>query len=442
MEQGKGHCKHGEFNLMEGCERCIEEARMEREALKNASRIMAGDTSAVEPLLKAVNLPSAIVKVRYFSEQTQELSAREYTYYSVDRLKVGDIVMVPVRDTTGKAQVTAIDVAESEIVAFKDKVKTIPAGSRLVSQIPDGKPGDEWKAIKPLGPLTGAGPYGVQEEYHCPADCVFYRPSGGPWDNPEIGGCAKEGGVPSDGSFQNNPSLGTLAMYEARPPRGGVVIEPQEFPTAVVRIAPGKDSKVVQLLTEIMRIKEWADKLVVASIPDARKATDDLSIMGRLKKAVEEKRQEYVGPLNTHVKAVNDSFKLLSGPLEIADKTARSKVTAFNLEMQHRQREAEEVNRAAIEIARKQAELHQGEFTVDITPVEVVEAPRLTRTEMASSGLADNWKWKVVDMSLVPREYLVVDSAMLNAIAKKHHDSKPVAGIEFYNEPGLRVYNK
>jgi len=72
-----------------------------------------------------------IVKVQYYSETTEELSPREYTYYSADPLKVGDIVIVPVRDTTGKAKVSAIDVTESEIAAFRDKVKTIPAGAAI-----------------------------------------------------------------------------------------------------------------------------------------------------------------------------------------------------------------------------------------------------------------------------------------------------------------------
>ncbi len=72
-----------------------------------------------------------IVKVQYYSMTTGELSPREYSYYSIDRLAVGDIVTVLVRDTTTKAKVTAVDVPEAEIAAFKDKMKTIPAGSVL-----------------------------------------------------------------------------------------------------------------------------------------------------------------------------------------------------------------------------------------------------------------------------------------------------------------------
>jgi hypothetical protein len=71
-----------------------------------------------------------IVKVKYYSETTGELSGREYSYRVTDEVKVGDHVMAPIRgDSQAKAVITAIDVPEEEIKAFADKVKTIFVGS-------------------------------------------------------------------------------------------------------------------------------------------------------------------------------------------------------------------------------------------------------------------------------------------------------------------------
>ena len=68
-----GTCqKHGEFILTKGCLECL--------AVK-----------------------TNIVKVRYYSETVDELSNREYTYFAEDPLQVGDVITVPVRDTTAKA---------------------------------------------------------------------------------------------------------------------------------------------------------------------------------------------------------------------------------------------------------------------------------------------------------------------------------------------------
>ena len=109
----KGLCKHGGFVLTEGCPQCIEKRTGE----------------GIPPGM----LDTTLIKVQYYSETTGGVKPREYTYYSVDRVAVGDIVTVPVRDTgaTVKAMVSAIDVPEAEIASFKDKVKTIPAGSVL-----------------------------------------------------------------------------------------------------------------------------------------------------------------------------------------------------------------------------------------------------------------------------------------------------------------------
>ena len=85
----------------------------------------------------------------------------------------------------------------------------------------------------------------------------------------------------------------------------------------------------------------------------------------------------------------------------------------------------------------------KGEHTVDLTEVEKPdEAPRRVSTEVATSGLRKNWKWEVVDFSIVPDEYKVIDSSQLSAIARKHHDQKQIPGIRFYSEDGLNVRSR
>jgi len=82
-------------------------------------------------------LQTNIVKVRYFITD-DETSYQEYSYLTEGRLNVGDIVDVPVKSGHARARVSAIDVPESEIEAFKDKVKTIPFGAILGPNIPTG----------------------------------------------------------------------------------------------------------------------------------------------------------------------------------------------------------------------------------------------------------------------------------------------------------------
>ncbi len=67
-----------------------------------------------------------LVKVHYLGDT----SSREYIYWSVDTLTLGDIVLVPVPDGTARAKVISVDVSEHAIRAFRDKMKTIPMGTK------------------------------------------------------------------------------------------------------------------------------------------------------------------------------------------------------------------------------------------------------------------------------------------------------------------------
>ncbi|GAH61866.1 unnamed protein product, partial [marine sediment metagenome] len=56
-------------------------------------------------------------------------------------------------------------------------------------------------------------------------------------------------------------------------------------------------------------------------------------------------------------------------------------------------------------------------------------------TDMGSSGMVDHWKYEIIDLKLIPREYMLPDSVLLGNTAKKYHDQKEVPGVRFYNEP-------
>jgi len=232
------------------------------------------------------------------------------------------------------------------------------------------------------------------------------------------------------------------AIEESRKWREGhledQVLEPIKSATAVIKIAPGMNPDVVKLLNEVMIIKEYADKRVITSGEEDKNATNDLVLMRNLADKIEDKRKEYTVPLNTHLGNINSAFKLLSEPLAQSIKITREKATAYKVEQERRQREQEEINRKRMEAAEAEMKL-KGELTESVNLIEVEEAPKHTRAELGTSGLMDVWKYEVTDFAALPDEYKVVDTAMLNSIAKKHHDQKQIPGVRFYNEPTLQT---
>lgn len=212
----------------------------------------------------------------------------------------------------------------------------------------------------------------------------------------------------------------------------------EEPNTVMVKVKPDLDAEVTTIYTEALKLQEYATARVIATAEDLKPATDDLSIIAKVKKALEEKRREYLKPLQDHVKEINEVFKILMQPIEQADRVTRSKILAFQAEQDRIRREQEEINRLRLEAAQKEATLKDGEITESVDLVEVSpEAPKRVSTEMGTVGQRMIRKWEPVDMSQVPEEYKILDSAKITKVVKAGIPSIP--GIRIYEEPILTV---
>ena len=205
---------------------------------------------------------------------------------------------------------------------------------------------------------------------------------------------------------------------------------------------PSADAEVMSFYNEAIRLREYAEARVIATNDDLKPANDDLTIIARVKKGMEEKRKDYLSPFQNHVKEVNETYKTLMEPVEQADKITRNKILAFRTEQKRKRREAEAIEDAKMALARREAELKGGEITIDLTPVEKPEAaPDRIRTEMGTSGIRDNWKWEVTDISLVPREYLMINAGMLTPIVKASKGKIVIPGVRIFNEPIIAYHS-
>jgi len=464
MQEGKGHCRHGEFILTDGCPQCIEENRH--------------GTAGIMPEPEAKELISPIVKVQFFSESTGEISPREYTYFSEAPLKVGDIVSVPVRTSITKAKVSAVDVDESEIAAFKDKVKTIPAPkvptdpASCMRDNVAGAPSEELENLTAVcGAITKATGNTVAETVE--ATKLFGETLSDAEDprivdtkinlcdtcisQPEYPMCSPRDvgygdGVGNDNIIKcENYKEGPIFNFEPDPevlPPGGLA-EAAEAAGAEVTVVeaqvamdvwkPGEDVEARGYYSEGVRLLDFAHCRVIATAEDAELANDDLSLISKLKKAMENKRKSLLDPLKIKADDIRETYNYLMGPVLGADKITRDKMKAHNADQERIRAEQEMINALRLEAAQKEAALSgTGEIAESVNLVEVMPAPKKNvTTGLGSTGQRNDWKFEVVDESAIPREYLMVDTVMLNSIARGHHDKKPVAGIRFFNEPTI-----
>ena len=213
----------------------------------------------------------------------------------------------------------------------------------------------------------------------------------------------------------------------------------KEKPTALI-LRPGEDVEARSYFEQAQRLLVYAEGRVIITLEDNKAASDDLTIISKVKKGMSEKRKEYLDPILGQAEAIRETYNYLMSPVLEADKITRQKMLDYRVEQERKRSEAEAIEAEKLELARREAELKGGEITIDLTPIGKPEAvPNVIRTEMGSSGQRDNWQWEVTDINQVPREYLMINAGMLTPIVKASKGKIVIPGITISNKPIIAV---
>jgi len=208
--------------------------------------------------------------------------------------------------------------------------------------------------------------------------------------------------------------------------------------TTALASRPGADAEVINYYFESIKLRAYAADRVIASTEDMKVATDDLAVIARLKKAMEERRKEKVKPHQDEIKAINATYEFLMEPILNADQVTRRKLLIYQAEQDKRRAEQERINQMRMEAAQKEAALNGGEISESVNLVEVSpETPHKVMTDTGSAGQRMIRKWEVVDFSLVPDEFKLIDAGKVTKLVKAGIGS--IAGIRIYEEPTLVV---
>lgn len=162
----------------------------------------------------------------------------------------------------------------------------------------------------------------------------------------------------------------------------------------------------------------------------------------RIKGELEAHRVQMKAPFYDHGKLIDDYFKKLVGKITEEEDRLSKGMGAFN----KRQKElalakAEEERKrmeAELEKEKKIAE-EKGEPapTTIIPEVVSVKVEKLSTQNSAGIGTRRSKTWSVVDISLVPVEYLQIDTVKMNKKRQElgFEDASPVPGIKYsYDE--------
>lgn len=195
---------------------------------------------------------------------------------------------------------------------------------------------------------------------------------------------------------------------------------------------------------------------IVASATALSIADNDsrLAASGALKKC--KAFQEVIGRVfDTVIADRNRAWKdaiavkqVYSRPAEAAETIIKNKIVAWDREqaavrarreaelLAEAKREAEEL-RLQHAIALEKAGEQRAAEQVLSAPLAVAPVVLPAPPKMAGESARTNWRYEIVDESLVPREYLMVDEKKLGAYARAMKTVASVPGVRFYAEQSV-----
>lgn len=172
----------------------------------------------------------------------------------------------------------------------------------------------------------------------------------------------------------------------------------------------------------------------------------------------------FLGAIKTMRKEIDDTFnpiikkaftahkeavaqkKRYEKPLIDAEKSVKLKIASYMREQEEIRRKKEEEARKAEEerqLMEKHAQIlsdagrhDAAEDAKKSIPAQKEYVPHEV-PKLQGTGIRRIWKWRVVDESKIPREYLVVDSAKITRLVKSTKGQIRIPGIEIYSEDSV-----
>ncbi len=190
----------------------------------------------------------------------------------------------------------------------------------------------------------------------------------------------------------------------------------------------------------------WAQELVIESEAGRVAAYERLKKLRELKKLVAEHYWPIKEATNRAHKQACADERRTQAPLNQAEQIVLGKISAFEKaqEAERLRLQAAEEERARKEQEKLLARAEKAEAAGKLEKAEVlreeaamVVAPSVepaNATKIEGVSKRTTWKARVVNEDLVPREYLVVNQAALDAVARSTKGKARIPGVEFYSE--------
>lgn len=154
-------------------------------------------------------------------------------------------------------------------------------------------------------------------------------------------------------------------------------------------------------------------------------------------------------------KSIVSNEKSFTDQLDLIEQSAKRIIIQYDAEEAEKQRKEQARLQAEVDAkARRERERLQKKAAKLKTPEKIQErleeaesivAPVVQVAEpekVKGASTSKTWKARVVDISIIPREYLVVNQKALDALARATKGAINIKGVEFYWESNLSIRYK
>lgn len=193
-------------------------------------------------------------------------------------------------------------------------------------------------------------------------------------------------------------------------------------------IIENAQAEATTMLVQAQQVAAAVPALTISTSEEYQQAAAGLIELKTRWKLVEDKRTSLVKPLNDVVKSINGMFK------PVLDQWDRTMDVVKRAMHDYQVREAD-AQRKALEEAAKLAQ--QGQTGQEFHALVAQGSSMPTKATGISTRVV--WKWRIVDAGAVPREYLCVDAAKVDALVKEAKEGVKIPGIEVYREDVMSV---
>jgi hypothetical protein len=217
------------------------------------------------------------------------------------------------------------------------------------------------------------------------------------------------------------------AIPEELKPKLPAIYQPLDLDEAKARFS--------DYIEKIDSIMEQAQALIVDTEGTNEEAVNIGTSAKHLYKKVEDQRKEIIEGPSDFVKSVNSFCKIFSEKLQSIETLMKSKISQYRSVQEQRRREAEVAAKKAADDLQKELNLKAKKTGTEPVKVETPIIPKqetVTRSETGSAYGRKVWTFKIIDVKVVPREYLVVSESLIRDGVRG--GVRTIPGVEIFEE--------